>query len=332
VRQSPYFSVILPTRGNSAHLGAAIRSALSNKVALEVVIAHDRRPGEGPLDADLLGDDRVCSVESSRPGLPAARNAAIDVAQGRFLSLLDDDDLWSSDHLANALEVLDRHPTAVLVASASCEFVDRTLNGSGTPVADWQKGPRLRPELDAGLLARSQLLLGNCFVAPAVTLVRERLGAERFDEKLEALEDYEMWLRLSLRHPLLFDPRPSVLVRRRVGSMSTDLRRMAASEIEVLQRQLAVGNDHTEVHPDLLDRRFGRLHHELAYACLLEGDLPGAKRALAASERHTPGYWKNRLYRLAVASPGLVGRLVLWRGRRLWRRNQGRRGSARGLR
>ena len=46
-------------------------------------------------------------VLPARRGLPAARNAGIDVARGEFLAFLDDDDLFQPGHLHAAMQDWD---------------------------------------------------------------------------------------------------------------------------------------------------------------------------------------------------------------------------------
>ena len=55
------------------------------------------------------------------------------------------------------------------------------------------------------------------------------------------MEDYDLWLQLARDHELAFDPRTSVVVRRRAGSASGDLRAMAEEALEVLARALDAG-------------------------------------------------------------------------------------------
>ena len=314
---SPEFSVILPTRGNSEHLRATLKSALDQDVDLEVLLAHDRRPGEGPLDPGLRVDPRVRPLEAKNPGLPGARNTAIRTSRGGFLALLDDDDIWLPGYLGRARAALQRDPDAILVATDAFLLEDASPDGCAPLPGDLTGLPRFRPDLPAGRLALRELLLDNPIVASAVVLVRDRLTPEdRFDQRLPSLEDYDLWLRLSRRHALLFEPAPAVVIRRRRGAMSRNWRRMAECGLEVLDRYLAGGLPRDTVSRAELRGRLGGLWHDLAYACLVEDDLPAARAALREAIARCPLRLRNYLYLLAGALPRPMRRLAFARGRR----------------
>jgi glycosyltransferase involved in cell wall biosynthesis len=306
----PEFSVIVPTRGDSPHLRAALESALRGAEDLELLVVHDRRRGEPPLDAGWQRETRVRLLESRVPGPAGARNAGIDAARGRLVAFLDDDDLWLPEHLRWARETLERSEGAALAANDAFILPDPTSDGSAPLPEDPRSLGRFDPGVGTDAIDLRQMVLANHVLTPTVVARRERLGEERFSPDLAVMEDYDLWLRLAARHPIAWDPRPSVVVRRRSGSASRNLKGMAREGLEVLARLERRGLPPGTVSAGELRRRAGRLWHDLAYACLAEGDLPAARRALRESVARLPLNPKNYMYFLAGTLPGRIRRRI----------------------
>jgi glycosyltransferase involved in cell wall biosynthesis len=307
-------SVVVPTRGDSPYLRAALASALDNPETGELLIVHDRRPAGPPLGSSDPGQDpRVRSIESPAPGVSAARNAGLDAARGHWVAFLDDDDLWDRDHLGRALETLARYPQAVLACCDARVFVDPTVDGSAVPPEEGRGLPLKSPDLADGPIPLARLLAGNPIVTPSVVLVRSQLAPQdRFDPALGHLEDYDLWLRLARDRSLVFDRHPSVTIRRRPASASRDRRAMAEGSLEVLRRAQR-DLPQAALSPGALRAREAQVWHELAYACLAEGDVPAARAAVLEAIRRRPLRLKNYLYLAACLWP--AGARRVGRGR-----------------
>ena len=81
---TPEFSVILPTRGDSGHLRAALESALAAGSDVEILLIHDRRAGELPLPDGGESDSRVRCFVVDAGGPAAARNAGLERARAIY--------------------------------------------------------------------------------------------------------------------------------------------------------------------------------------------------------------------------------------------------------
>ena len=84
----PEFSVILPTRGLSPFLSETLASVLAGPANLEVLLVHDRRDSEDDLDPVLLADARVRLLHPQQGGVSNARNLAMGLARGRFITFI----------------------------------------------------------------------------------------------------------------------------------------------------------------------------------------------------------------------------------------------------
>lgn len=126
----------------------------------------------------------------------AARNAGLDLACGRFIGFLDAGECWAPDFLARVLATFDGDAALDLVYADArmCDggrFMERHPS-SGAPTFD-------------------SLLAGQCVVCRPAALIRasrlREVGA--LDVRLQAADDFDLWLRLLLdgaRATYLRDP------------------------------------------------------------------------------------------------------------------------------
>ncbi|HEX4807077.1 MAG TPA: glycosyltransferase, partial [Conexibacter sp.] len=100
-----------------AYVEAAVRSALEQEGvpgALEVIVVDDGSTDATPATLASFGD-AITVLRQRNEGPAVATNRALDRARGRYVSLLDADDLWLPDKLARHVELLEREPAVGLV-------------------------------------------------------------------------------------------------------------------------------------------------------------------------------------------------------------------------
>ena len=88
-------SVIVPVYKAEKYLDRCVRSILSKTYGnLEVILVDDGSPDQsGDLcDAFAAEDNRVRVIHQENGGVSAARNAGLDVMQGKYFCFVDSDD------------------------------------------------------------------------------------------------------------------------------------------------------------------------------------------------------------------------------------------------
>ena len=221
---APLFSVIVPTYGRPEYLADCLASILEQTVEdFEVIVVDDASPE--PVEPPA-GDTRVRVLRRDTNGGPAAaRNTGLEAARGTYLAFCDDDDLFSPNRLALALEGLERAPVA-------CCFNRYLDMPAGRPVA--VEGDVRHTILDdmAPHLGRTAL---------------RRDHAPAFDERLDAAEDIEWWLRLARTDGVTVTTvrRIGYLVRRHEGERA---RTGLASRIRSRELVLRIHADYFATH------------------------------------------------------------------------------------
>ncbi|MQA88134.1 MAG: glycosyltransferase [Streptosporangiales bacterium] len=215
----PTVTVVVPTR-NRPHL---LREALAS------IAAQDLPPGgveatvvnDGGVDVTAVINDatarglpvRVLTIPRRR-GLPAARNLGIDAARGEFVAFLDDDDIFLPSHLRVALTTLKSE--GVDAVYTSCLVSTRRLQPGRQPPADAAAYFYDFP------FSSDLLSVSNYIPVHAPVLRNPRSRGARFDASLSALEDWDMWLRLTqeYRFRVLHVPEVTVAYHRIPGQAS----------------------------------------------------------------------------------------------------------------
>jgi glycosyltransferase involved in cell wall biosynthesis len=118
------FSVVIPTFNRLGMLLEALGSVDAQTYRNYEIIVSDDGSTDGTLDylRSVRPDIRV--VEAGGKGAGGARNAGILAAKGKYICLLDSDDLWHPQMLEAVASTLKDCPVAALVVVAESRFKD----------------------------------------------------------------------------------------------------------------------------------------------------------------------------------------------------------------
>ncbi|MCH9647358.1 MAG: glycosyltransferase [Deltaproteobacteria bacterium] len=198
--EEPRVSVIIPTFNRCVWLARAVRSVLAqSRPAAEILVVDDGST-----------DDTRSVVESEFPsvrylrqenlGVSAARNRGLAAATGNWLAFLDSDDEWLPEKLSRQLAALERE------GSYRICHTDEIWIRNGRRV-----NPRRRHAKPTGWVFQQCLPL--CALSPSAVMLHRSVVQEvgGFDESLPVCEDYDLWLRVTSRFPVLLVEEPLVV-------------------------------------------------------------------------------------------------------------------------
>jgi len=285
---APAVSVVMPLYNKVGYVGAAIRSVLDQTFTdLELVVVDDGSTDGSAEVVQGLADRRIRLLRQENAGAPAARNAGIAAARGRWVAFLDADDTWRPEKLARQLAVLEREPDLVWAAGA---YV-RTRPGPITieqnvPDQGWLRAPEV---LEDGLLALTDAW---CLWTGTVMVRRDilsQLGG--FDTSLPTGDDVLLWSRIAARHPPLAYVRTPIADYRCdvAGSLTRIQDKPGFVSIPYLARQLlALGISLPPERVELLRLQAERQLVTQAKREIVGGHWNSARATLAEAERLTP--------------------------------------------
>lgn len=93
------FAVVIPAFNSSDTIVGAAESALSQRLAKEVIVVDDGSSDDTPTAARSMTDPRVIVLEQSNAGPGAARNTGAEAATATHIVFLDADDRLTGDAL-----------------------------------------------------------------------------------------------------------------------------------------------------------------------------------------------------------------------------------------
>jgi len=243
----PCISIIVPCYNQAHFLSDAIESLLQQTFTdWECIIVNDGSTDNTEEIAQDLSreDERIRVITQQNKGLSAARNTGGYYAKGEFLQFLDADDKIEMSKLAIQLEYLKSHPEIDVVFSDARYFTteDPQLREHGfiehQMKCSWIAALWEKPG------SCFEKLLSQCIFAVNCPLVKRSVfeSVGFWNENLEALEDWEFWLRCSNSNIKFFFNNTAdtlALIRMHSVSMSRDSTRMQKAAVEM---RIGIGN------------------------------------------------------------------------------------------
>ena len=113
-------SIMTPMYKGAAFIGETIRSVQAQTYSKwEMIIVDDCSPDDGAGITEVRKytekDKRIKLIASPvNKGSSGARNIALHEAQGRYITFLDSDDIWSSDFLESQLNFMKEKSAALV--------------------------------------------------------------------------------------------------------------------------------------------------------------------------------------------------------------------------
>jgi glycosyltransferase involved in cell wall biosynthesis len=305
-------SIIVPSYNTAQYIGGTLESIFAQTFHdFEVIVVNDGSPDTPALER-AIGPfrERIRYLEQPNGGLAAARNAAIRVARGSYVALLDSDDEWEPEYLSVQVAALEADPTLDVVYPNARIVGDHPHAGRTYMDVCPSRGP----------VTIESLVTERCNVFVSVLMRRglfDRAGL--FDASFRSVEDFEFWLRvLAAGGRIGYHRRPLVRFRKRRDSLSADPVWMAEHASRVLQhaaQTLPLGERDRRLLEERVryvtatqrvaeaKRAFFKLDTDAALALLEEANryFQSPKIALARAMLHV--------------APGLLLKLYDWRDR-----------------
>ncbi|MBW4526557.1 MAG: glycosyltransferase family 2 protein [Phormidium tanganyikae FI6-MK23] len=269
----PRVSVVIPAYNVCAYLEEALMSLERQSLeAFEAIVVDD-----GSTDSTAEVAERFCQRDSrfrllkkSNGGLSSARNAGIHQVKADYIALLDGDDRYEADKLANHVQCLDRDSRIGVVYSAS-----KIIRDDGKPSWMSLSGKPISSDPLRSLFCKNFVGHGSNAVFRRVLI--DEVG--EFDETLRSSEDLDFWLRVAATRRWQFyrESRALCCYRVRPSGLSFNVAQMQRSHERVIQS--AYHCSQAELEP-WMPTAYAHMYRFLSRLALTAGDTKQAQQLM----------------------------------------------------
>lgn len=187
-------SVIIPTHNRSGKVFRALDSVLRQSFQdFEVIVVDDGSTDDTSFWMSFYSDSKLKYIQQQNKGVAAARNLGVQKAEGQWICFLDSDDVWHRHKLSEQVRFHDQN-RGCLFSQTDDIWIRNSVRVNKMKKHDVREGDIFKESLKM------------CLVCCSSVMVQKKLFQDvgGFDESLRTCEDYDLWLRLLVDHPVGF--------------------------------------------------------------------------------------------------------------------------------
>lgn len=295
------FSVVIPLFNGAAFIGETLDSIAGQTLVDEVkVVVVDDGSSDDGLDIVAAHPLDIQIIRQSHLGVAVARNQGLAAVQSRWVTFLDQDDLWHPTRLARLTEWLGSHPDIRIAMTTETVFdtiEERArLLAEHVAVGSWASvhvpsehplealvrqadvsGSSTVVSISVGLMLKGPISATTSFIADPEVL---RL-AGGFAPHALAMDDYWLLTNVARLTRLVKLDQPTVFYRVHLGATSRTTR--LALPFLSSAVALRLGGGLVSLNRGLSGADLGPLHDHLLHEVLRSAEMedPSIRRAVA---------------------------------------------------
>ena len=198
-KHSPKLSVIIPLYNHERYIKEAIYSVLGQSFGdFELIIINDGSTDKSEEVVKSIKDDRIKYYYQENQGAHNTINRGIQLARGKYVSILNSDDVYYKNRFEEALKVLESD-SSIRAVFSHMEFIDekgdfiRFSRGAEDNWKDKNEGTSFKGKNDVVI----DLLAGNFLMTTSNLFCRRSVFKDiGYFSNLRYTHDYDFFLRL----------------------------------------------------------------------------------------------------------------------------------------
>ena len=189
-------SVIIPLYNKQNYVKDTIESVLNQSItAFELIIVNDGSTDKSLDIVNNILDARIKVISINNGGVSNARNTGIKHSKFEWIALLDADDLWESNYLRSAIDIIKYNNANEVIATNYYK-----IQGNKKVIALNLKKGFIKSYFITPCLTSSSVIINK--------KIFEIVGF--FDTKLKYGEDQHLWFRITSKFKVFFNDKPLV--------------------------------------------------------------------------------------------------------------------------
>ena len=197
---SDMVSVVIPLYNKEKSITSTLQSVCAQTYTdFEILVVNDGSTDNGATLAAKYPDTRIRVINKKNGGVCSARNRGINEAKGEFVALLDGDDQWDKEYLAEQVKMIKDFPEAAMWGINFAEMNQgKLIRKLETALPDGYRGYE-----DNYFEMKGRI--SDLFCSSSVVLRKDVFDSVGlFDERIKYAEDSDMWFRIIANYPVAF--------------------------------------------------------------------------------------------------------------------------------
>mgnify|MGYP001821840789 CR=1 FL=1 len=195
---NPFFSVVISIYNKETYILNTLQSVVDQTYEnFEIIAVNDGSTDRSLEILKQFEDSRIIIINQENHGASYARNQGMAITKGRFVALLDGDDLWDKTFLSSMHDLINKYEDQSVFTAAIAHMHHKKIipvHYSFTPTETVSVLNYFKAS------SRHSILSGSSAVFKKDIL--ETTGV--FDTEIKSGQDTDLWIRIGLHFPIIF--------------------------------------------------------------------------------------------------------------------------------
>lgn len=197
----PKFSVVISLYNKGDFIKRTLQSVLAQSVQdYEIIIVNDASTDHSETEIQSISQDKItyhAFIENK--GAAATRNKGLELATGNYIALLDGDDTWDINYLAEIDTLINNFPSHQVFATA----ITIEEHDGKRPSQYTFSNPEHKEQLSLNYFESSYK---NTILTSSSTVIEKTVfdTVGKYDTTIKSGQDTDLWIRIGMHYPIAF--------------------------------------------------------------------------------------------------------------------------------